>query len=138
MNSLKEKDIKVFVGGVHKPFQDCRFSLRSKRLFKIRTVGSILSPTSLYFYEGRTQTHRTAVFRFAQNVFLKGGFTQTLTTKCYAFRWVFISVRVCEQAHTASTNKNPVTFVTGFVPFAGMSSIDIEAELNKLIYMENN
>jgi hypothetical protein len=34
--------------------------------------------------------------------------------------------------------KNPVTFVTGFVPFAGMSSIEIEAELNKLIYMENN
>jgi hypothetical protein len=34
--------------------------------------------------------------------------------------------------------KNPVTFVTGFVPFAGMSSIEIEAELNKLIYLENN
>ena len=117
-----------------------------------RTVGSILSPTSLYFYEGRTQTlsglpfftsFKTSFLKqdcrlntFA--VFLKGGFTQTLPTKCYAFRWVFICVRVCEQAHTASTNKNPVTFVTGFVPFAGMSSIDIEAELNKLIYMENN
>jgi hypothetical protein len=46
VNSLKEKDIKVFVGGVHKPFQDCRFSLRSKRLFKIRTVGF------LNFFEG--------------------------------------------------------------------------------------
>ncbi len=34
--------------------------------------------------------------------------------------------------------KNPVTFVTGFVPFAGMSSIEIEAELNKLIYLEIN
>jgi hypothetical protein len=76
---------------------------------------------------------RTAVFHFVQNVFLKGGFTQTLTTKCYAFRWVFICVRVCEQAHTASTNKNPVTFVTGFVPFAGMSSIEIEAELVEMI-----
>ena len=85
-----------------------------------RTVGSILSPTSLYFYEGFTQTHRTAVFHFVQNVFLKGGFTQTLTTKCFAFRWVFICVRVCEQAHTASINKNPVTFVTGFVPRTGI------------------
>jgi hypothetical protein len=46
VNSLKEKDIKVFVGGVHKPFQDCRFSLRSKRLFKNRTVGF------LNFFEG--------------------------------------------------------------------------------------
>jgi len=61
-----------------------------------------------------------------------GGFIQTLSTKCYAFRWVFIYVRVCEQAHTASINKNPVTFVTGFVPFAGMSSIEIEAELVEL------
>jgi|GEM_PF-6771091 len=91
-----------------------------------------ITPSSLYFCEGRTQTHRTAVFRFAQNVFLTGGFTQTLSTKCYAFRWVFIYVRVCEQAHTASINKNPVTFVTGFVPFAGMSSIEIEAELVEL------
>ncbi len=92
----------------------------------------MLSPTSLYFYEGCTQTHRTAVSHFVQNVFLKGGFTQTLTTKCFAFRWVFICVRVCEQAHTATTNKNPVTFVTGFVPFGEMSSAQIEVELRKL------
>ena len=70
-----------------------------KTSFKNRTVGSILSPSSLYFCEGRTQT---------------------LTTKCFAFRWVFICVRVSEQAHTASTNKNPVTFVTGFVPRTGI------------------
>ena len=67
-----------------------------------------------------TNHSRTAVFHFVQNVFLKGGFTQTLPTKCYAFRWFFICVRVCEQAHTASTNKNPVTFVTGFVPRTGI------------------
>jgi hypothetical protein len=107
----------ILLRGVYSNPQDCRFSLRSKRLLRNRTAGSILSPSSLYFYEG---------------------FIQTLSTKCYAFRWVFICVRVCEQAHTASTNKNPVTFVTGFVPFAGMSSIEIEAELNKLIYLENN
>jgi hypothetical protein len=71
-----------------------------------------------------------ASFHFA--VFLTGGFTQTLSTKCYAFRWVFIYVRVCEQAHTASINKNPVTFVTGFVLFGGLSSAQIEVELRKL------
>ena len=63
-------------------------------------------------------TGLSASFHFAD--FLKGGRTQPLSTKCFAFRWVFIYVRVCEQAHTASINKNPVTFVTGFVPRTGI------------------
>jgi len=43
VNSLKEKDIKVFVGGVHKPFQDCRFSLRSKGLLRTGLSASLTS-----------------------------------------------------------------------------------------------
>ena len=85
--------------GLPKPLQDCRFSLRSKCHLEQDCRLHFISPTSLYFYEG---------------------FTQTLTTKYYAFSWFFICVRVCEQAHTASTNKNPVTFVTGFVPRTGI------------------
>jgi hypothetical protein len=122
--------------------QDCRFSLCSKLIHSKQDCRlHFISPSSLYFCEGFTQTLRTAVFHFVQNVFLTGGFTQTLrtavfhfvqnvflmggftqtlSTKCYAFRWVFIYVRVCEQAHTASINKNPVTFVTGFVPRTGI------------------
>ena len=110
-----------------------------KTSFKNRTVGSILSPTSLYFYEGRTQTLRTAVFHFVQNVFQKGGFTQTLTTINASHLVGFLSVSAFVSKLTPLPQiKNPVTFVTGFVPFAGMSSIEIEAELNKLIYLEIN
>ena len=108
----------ILLRGAYPNPQDCRFSLRSKLLFKNRTAGSF--HFAVFLTGGFTQTLRTAVFRFAQNVFLTGGFTQTLSTKCYAFRWVFIYVRVCEQAHTASINKNPVTFVTGFVPRTGI------------------
>jgi hypothetical protein len=129
----------ILLRGAYPNPQDCRFSLRSKLLFKNRTAGSFhfavfltggftqtLRTAVFHFVQnvfltgGFTQTLRTAVFHFVQNVFLTGGFTQTLSTKCYAFRWVFIYVRVCERAHTASINKNPVTFVTGFVPRTGI------------------
>ena len=49
------------------------------------------------------------------------GRTQTLSTKCFAFRWVFY----CSSAQSSKlvsllTIKNPVTFVTGFVPRTGI------------------
>jgi hypothetical protein len=55
--------------------QDCRFSLCSKRLPKWRAYPNPLH-TGLPFFA----LFRTAVFRFAQNVFLNGGRTQTLST----------------------------------------------------------
>ncbi len=92
-----------------------------KTSFKNRTVGSILSPTSLYFYEGRTQTLRTAVFHFVQNVFQKGGFTQTLTTINASHLVGFLSVSAFVSKLTPLPQiKNPVTFVTGFVPRTGI------------------
>ena len=76
-------------GGYPNP-QDCRFSLCSKRLLRNRTVGSILSPSSLYFCEG---------------------VTQTLITKCYAFRWVFCFSSVYKsKLLTQLQNKKPRHF----------------------------
>ena len=100
MNSLKEKDIKVFVGGVHKPFQDCRFSLRSKRFLRTGLSAQYFRRLPYTSTRGLSKPFQLNATHFVDGV--------------------FICVRVCEQAHTASTNKNPVTFVTGFVPRTGI------------------
>ena len=74
----------------------------------------------LHFYEGRTQTLSglSASLRFAD--FLNGGLTQTLSQLLRSCLGFLLLASFQEQALALLVIKNPVTFVTGFVPRTGI------------------
>ena len=87
----------ILLRGAYPNPQDCRLNTFADFLILLR--GAYPNPS------------RTAVFHFVQNVFLKGGFTQTLTTKCFAFRWFFCFSSVYKsKLLTQLQNKKPRHF----------------------------
>ena len=71
----------------------------------------------LHFYEGRTQTLSGLS---ADADFLNGGRTQTLSQLLRSCLGFLLLASFKEQALALLVIKNPVTFVTGFVPRTGI------------------